>query len=324
MRHSTALFVLAMAAPGAAALACAGGGATLEERVRAELDALDARTSFYARHLPSGREIAIRADEPVNTLSIIKIPIMVLAYQDAERGLLDLDERHPIRPEELRRGSGLLQTFAPGLAPTYRDLITQMIITSDNTATDIMIERLGLERVNAMLAGLGYSETRLQARTGDLFRGVWELVDTANAALTDREVFERGFPSEPGLDAKIFAFEGDPTEWLGRSTAREMSHLLEQIVNGEVVSREHCDEMLAILGRQFYSSRLPRYIRFQARVAHKTGDWPPIAGNDAGLIYAEGGPIVVAVFATQNRGDFYELEDTEGRIARMLLNSWSE
>jgi beta-lactamase class A len=140
----------------------------LGERTRARLDALDARSSLYAKHLPSGREIAVRADLPMNALSVIKIPIMVLAYRDAEAGRLDLDARHRVTPDELRRGSGLLQTFAPGLEPTYRDLITQMIITSDNSATDIMIEKLGRERVNELLEGLGYTDTRLRTTTGAL------------------------------------------------------------------------------------------------------------------------------------------------------------
>lgn len=300
-----------------------GGAPPLERTIRRELEALEAHTTLYAKHLPSGREIALRADEPVNTLSIIKIPIMILAYRDAEAGRLDLDERYRVRPEDMRRGSGLIQTFAPGVELTYRDIITQMIITSDNTATDIMIETVGMDRVNEMLAEMGYAETRLQLRTGDLFRRVWELADPVNASLSDREVFERGFPTGPEMADKYFAFEGDAKEWLGRTTAREMSRLLEQIENGEVASREHCDEMLGILRQQFYDSRLPRHIKFRVAIGHKTGDWPPIAGNDAGIIYGEGGPIVVSVFATQNRGDFYELEDTEGRIAELLLDAWS-
>ena len=295
---------------------------TLKARLREQLDALDARTSMYARHLPSGQEIAIRADEPVNALSTIKIAIMVLAYRDAEAGELDLDRRYQIRPEDMRRGSGLLQTFAPGIRPTYRDLVTQMIITSDNTATDIMIAQLGLERVNALLADLGYAETRLQTTTGALFRRLWELVDPANASLSDRGVFERGFPADAEAPARTFTFEGDPSEWLGRTTAREMSRLLEQIQNGELASREHSDEMLGILQRQFYSSRLPQRIAFRATIGHKTGDWPPVAGIDVGIIYSRSGPIVVSVFATQNRGDFFELEATHGRIAELLLDVW--
>ena len=98
----------------------------------------------------------------MNTASVIKIPVMILAFRDADAGRLNLDERYTIRPEDLRRGSGLLQTFAPGLQPTFRDIITQMIITSDNTATDIMIAKVGRDRVNRMLDSLGYRQTRLQ------------------------------------------------------------------------------------------------------------------------------------------------------------------
>lgn len=309
-------------APVESAQAAAGDASGLAARVAARLNALPARTSLYARHLPSGREIAIRADESMNALSVIKIPVMVLAYRDAEAGRLDLDERYRIRPEDLRRGSGLLQTFAPGLEPTWRELVTQMIITSDNTATDIMIARLGQERVNELLSELGYEQTRLRATTGDLFRRVWVMADPANAALSHREVFERGFPSDAEASARTFRFEGDPEEWLGSITAREIAGLLAQIHNGEVASRESSDEMIRILERQFYSSRLPRYIRFRASVAHKTGDWPPYAGNDVGILYYEGGPIAIAVFTNQNTGDFVELESTLGRIAEDIVNSW--
>jgi len=292
--------------------------------IQMQLEALDAKTAFFAKHLVSTKTIAIRADDPVNTLSVIKIAVMVLAYRDAEAGTLDLDQRYQIRDEDFRRGSGVLQTFAPGLQPTYRDLITQMIITSDNTATDILIARLGLARVNSMLATLGYSETKLQTTIGELFRRVWELLDPANSSLSDRAVYERGFPTDPGAAARRFAFEGDSREWLGCTTAREMSRLLEQIHNGEIASRASSNEMLAILQQQFYRSRLPQRIAFRAMIAHKTGDWSPIAGHDVGIIYSASGPILVALFVSQNRGDFFEVEATHGRIAEALLDAWGE
>ncbi|HIF56349.1 MAG TPA: serine hydrolase [Gemmatimonadetes bacterium] len=294
----------------------------LASRIEASLDALSAKTSFYAKHLPSGREIAIRADEPMNALSVIKIPVMVLAYRDADAGTLDLDERYRIQPEDMRRGSGLLQSFAPGIEPTYRDIITQMIITSDNTATDVVINRLGLGRVNTMLEELGFEQTRLRATTGELFRAVLELADSSSASLSDREVFESGFPSDPEAAVRSFGFEGDSTQWLGRITAREVSHILEAIEEGELASPESSNEMIGILRRQFYSSRLPQQLRGRASIAHKTGDWPPHAGNDVGILYYEGGPTVVAVFTNQNQGDFFELEAALGRIAVDLVDSW--
>ena len=294
----------------------------LASRIEASLNSLNAKTSFYAKHLPSGREIAIRADEPMNALSVIKIPIMVLAYRDADAGTLELDERYQIQPEDMRRGSGLLQSFSPGIEPTYRDIITQMIITSDNTATDVVIKRLGLERVNTMLAEMGFDQTRLRATTGELFRAVLELAAPGDASLSDRDVFESGFPSDPEAAVRSFGFEGDSTQWLGRITAREISHMLEAIEENELASPESSDEMIGILRRQFYSSRLPQQLRGRASIAHKTGDWPPHAGNDVGILYYEGGPTVVAVFTNQNQGDFFELEAALGRIAVDLVDSW--
>ena len=92
--------------------ACATGGEPtddappVDEAIQLMLDSLDAHTTFYAKHLPTGREIAIRADTPVNALSTIKIPIMILAYRDAEAGHLDLDARYPVRPEVRIPGRG--------------------------------------------------------------------------------------------------------------------------------------------------------------------------------------------------------------------------
>ena len=287
------------------------------------LDALDARSGLYAKHLPTGREIAIRADDPMNTLSVIKIPIMVQAFLDHAAGDLDLDDRVEVMPEDMRRGSGLIQTFEPGLRPTLRDLVTQMIITSDNTATDMVIRAVGLDRVNALLEGRGYEETRLKLTTGDLFLETWTRTDPALDSMSHRTVFERGFPSDEGAARRFFELEGDSTVWLGRTTAREMGRMLEEIHGGALTDAEASQEMVAILGDQFYTTRLPRRVRFQGvSVAHKTGDWPPYAGNDVGILFYEGGPTVISVFTNQNRGDFYELEETLGRIAEDIVAAW--
>ena len=316
------LLVLQLAAAVPAVAGADPVTAALDKTVRARLDGLQATSSLYAKDLATGREIAVRADEPVNTVSVIKVAIMVLAYRDAEANHLDFDERHVIRPEEMRRGTGILQQFAVGLAPTWRDLVTQMIATSDNTATDILIQRLGIDRVNAMLDAQGFKETRLRMTIGQLFRGAWEQVDAANASLSDHDVFERGFPQGAGADARYLAYVADPSKWFGRTTAREMSRLLERLQNGELAGRASTDAMVRILQQQLYSSRLPQRIRFRVKVGHKTGDWPPIIGNDVGILYPESGPIVVSVFTNQNRGSFADLETTLGKVAEDILEAW--
>ncbi|MEO6447077.1 MAG: serine hydrolase [Gemmatimonadaceae bacterium] len=295
---------------------------SLEQDIQSELGALQARNSIYAKHLTTGRTIALRADLPMNTLSVIKIPVMIQAFRDAQSGRLKLTDRYTVSAEDLRRGSGLLQTFDVGLRPTYRDLIEQMIITSDNTATDIMIRTVGLPRVNEMLREFGFTETRLKSTTGDLFRALWVMADPKNATMTNREVFERGFPRTPDAARMSFELEGDSSRWLGRTTAREMGEMLQGLLDAKYASREHSDQMMDILRRQFYASRLPQRIRSRVVVAHKTGDWPPYAGNDAGVLFYPGGPTVVAVFTNQNVGDFFELEATLGRIAERIVDNW--
>jgi beta-lactamase class A len=298
---------------------------TLASTVRARLDSLDAESAFYAKQLSTGREVAVRADQPMNTASVIKLAVLVRAFRDADAGRLNLDERYTIHPEDYRRGTGLLQTFAPGLTPTLRDLLTQMVITSDNTATDIVIGRVNVERVNQMLDSLGYRQTRLLSTIAQSFRAVWEALDPKYDTLTDRQVFASGFPSDSGAAARTAAFVRDSTKWLGRTTAREIAHLLEQLERGELAGPASTAEMRHILRRQFYTSRLPRDLRGRAAIGHKTGDWPPLLANDVGILYPTGssGPIVIAVFTNNNRGDFADVEATEGRLAVDVLNAWA-
>jgi beta-lactamase class A len=299
--------------------------AALLAAIRGILDSLPAQTALHAKHLASGREIAIRADVSMNTASVIKIPVMILAYRDVEAGgAMILEARHLIGPDDLRRGSGLLQTFEIGLNPTWRDLITQMIVTSDNTATDVLIAKVGRDRVNRMLDSLGYKHTILQMTTGRLFRAVWESADTVHAALTDREVFERGFPTDSGAPRRMAGMVADQRWWLGRTTAREASRLLEQLERGELAGRRATEEMRGILRRQFYASRLPARIRGRAPIGHKTGDWPPYLANDVGIIYAPSGPIVISAFATENRGSYADLEMAIGRIAELIFEAWGQ
>lgn len=322
-----ALLALAVCSPaktGTPSPIPAASRSDLESIIRARLESLPAHSTFYAKQLSTGREVAIRADEPMNTASVIKVPVMILAFRDADAGKLNLEERYPIRPEDLRRGTGLLQGFTVGLTPTLHDLVTQMIITSDNTATDIMIAKVGLARVNHMLDSLGYRETRLRTTVGQAFRGLWEIDDPKYATLTDREVFERGSPSDSDAPRRNREFVLDSAKWLGRTTAREIGRLLEQLERGELASAKSTTDMRRILRQQVYTSRLPQRVRFRVGMGHKTGDWPPLLGNDVGIMYAPppSGPIVMAVFTNDNRGSFYDLEATEGRIAEDVLNAW--
>jgi beta-lactamase class A len=97
------------------------------------------KLTVYVKQLTTGQEAAVAPDEPMSSMSVIKLGIHAKAYQMVERGALDLDERIIMKTMNLRGGSGIFQYHAPGLNPTLRDLLWEIVITSDNTATDACI-----------------------------------------------------------------------------------------------------------------------------------------------------------------------------------------
>ncbi len=292
--------------------------------IQRQLDLLSATSSIYAVHPATGRTVAVRADVPMNTMSTIKIAIMLLAYRDAEAGRFNLDERITLREDDRRGGTGLLKRFSSGMSVTYRDLVDQMIITSDNTATEVLIVKLGFDRINGMLRELGFVETRLVSSISTYFRNVAVAIAPERASLSDAEIFRAPALTGPLAATKRFELAQDSTMWLGRTTAREMTTLLEGIYTARYASKASSAAMMGHLFGQFYTSRLPATLRYRAdvRISHKTGDAPPTSGSDVGVIEYPGGPLFISVYTNANRGDFGQLELTIGRIAELLVNRW--
>jgi hypothetical protein len=232
--------------------------------VSSPVDSLPA-TFDLRQDLTTGRETP-SADVAMNTASVIKMPVMTgLSWAGNFDGMRARCGRRKCARSGWSRPR-------PGLNPTVRDLIRQMIITSDNTATDIMIAATGLDRVNAMLDSLGYGATRLRMTTGDLFKWIWVLTDSANAVMSAREVFERGFPGDTGVAGRIFRIAEDSTYWLGTMTARETGRILEDLepAAGRLGGTA---EMLDMLRQQFCACGLQR-LQFKATIGHKIGDIP--------------------------------------------------
>jgi beta-lactamase class A len=324
------------------------GGLGLTRLLEAELERFPARTGIYVKHLGTAEEAAVRADDSFNSQSVIKIPIMVRAFQLAEAGTLKLDERVELRRSDLRDGSGVLQYHDLGLAPTIRDLIFQMIITSDNLATDLMTTRVGgVDELNQWLARSGY-RLRLLNRGWEYRRKLLARLDPQFSTLTaeettglqyaasDNPVFELYAPLFTGDRAKWVETVRDPVNrrkrtedqrklmvedrniWLGDMSPRETGRLLEGIESCSVASKASCDTMRTFLRRQMAGSRrLPHFV--DVPVGHKTGDSGNIA-NDVGILYARSGPIVVAFFSNGITGDYGEAEDRIGRIGRLIVD----
>ena len=316
--------------------------------VESELQRLPARTGVYLKHLKTGEEVAIRADDAFNSQSVIKIPIMVRAFQLAEAGMLNLDERVTLRRAELRDGSGIFQFADIGLAPTVRDLILQMIITSDNTATDLMTTKVGgVEPLNAWLEKSGY-KMRLINRGWEYRRKLLARLDARFANITAEEVtgLQYAISDNPLFGHYRTLFTGaraawldivrnpdnrrthsantrklmveDRNIWLGDMTAREIGRMLEATERETIVSAASAATMRTFMRRQLAGSRrLPHFV--DVPVAHKTGDSANIA-NDVGIIYSRSGPIVIAVMVNGITGNYGEAEDRIGRIAKFVVD----
>ena len=294
---------LRLATPLAAQQSSSRAASGLQRLLDAELARVPGTAGVWVKHLTTGEEAAVNADRVFNSASVIKIPVMLLAFQLADQGKLSLTERITIQAADVRGGSGVFRYHDAGLQPTLRDVLLQMIITSDNTATDLAIGKVGgIGPVNAMITRAGYDPLRLTMTTGELFAKYGALQATQR-------------------DDKTI---NDPTHWLGSMTPRATGRMLEDIqrcsdgARPAVASKAACADMLQMFrAQQSGARRLPHFLAVP--VGHKTGDFPPVLANDVGIIYARSGPIVVAFFLNGIRGSYAEAEDHIGRVAQLIV-----
>jgi beta-lactamase class A len=262
------------------------------------------KAGIWVKHLTTNETAGVRDGEIFNSASVIKIPVLVLAFQMADKGAINLDERIAIRKEDIRGGSGIFRYHDAGLQPTFRDVLLQMVITSDNTATDLAIAKVGgVGRVNAWLKESGYADGQhLTQTTGELFAKYNALAPTE-----DR-------------NAKT---NGDRSYWLGEITPRGVGLMLEAIEKRTIASKASCDDILRMMrAQQAGARRLNHFITVP--VAHKTGDFPPVLANDVGIIYARSGPIVVSFLGNAITGNYGEAEDRIGRFAQQLVEHFDK
>jgi beta-lactamase class A len=243
-------------------------------------------------HIESGEEIHINADESFPMCSVLKIPVLVEAFRQMVQGKFTLDERWPLATAEKNIGSGILTYLQDGLAPTVRDLLTLMIIISDNTATDMVIHRLGVENIDRTLHEFGLANIHLAMS----IRGIFEDMLGVEAADPARLFGNLTKPKEaPAVQRDGRAYSPGPDNNV--STPRDMTRLLTLIYQGEILDRQACDEMLYILLQQQLNTRLPLFLPYGVPFAHKTGTLSGVR-NDAGILYAgEASHIAVTTFA---------------------------
>ena len=269
--------------------------ARLQANIERITRSVNAKWGIYIKCVETGEEIAINADETMDTMSVIKIPLMVEVFRQIEAGKFALSDRVTLKESDKRPGTGVIRSLDAGASLTIKDLITLMIIVSDNTATDLLYEKVGgTEPVNKLMQSYGLNSIK---------------------ATGTADVWFKAIAAEP--DRWKFHTEGKTP--FGLSSPRDMGKLLEKIHKGEAVSKQASEQMLQITRGQVYSSRLPKYVT-GFRVPHKTGDFLPYIGNDVGILESQSRHIIVSVFTARHNGIGPNLEDAIGRIAEQVAN----
>jgi beta-lactamase class A len=260
----------------------------LDVRMRAEVLAFKGRVSLYAKNLDTGAVYDLGGDERVRTASTIKIAVMVEAFARVAEGKAKWSDELQLTKEKKVAGSGILPEFADGLRLTLRDAVTLMMTMSDNTATNLVVDVLTADAVNARMASLGLKEIRLM-----------------------RKVFGGGESAEGKIEAnKRFG--------LGRSTMREMVMLLEMLERGEVISPAASKEMLDLMRREQERKGIWRSL-WQTPKATKSGALDALRA-DIGIIYHPRGRIALAVTCD----DMPAVEWTADNPAYLLMSRLSE
>lgn len=228
--------------------------------------------------LPDGSRITHRADEVFKSASTIKIAIMIQLFRRIDAGELSLNDPYVLKNEDKVPGSGVLQELHAGIELTLRDVLYLMMSISDNPATNILIDHVGMDAVNAMMRELGLEKSLL----GRPMRG-----RPANA---------------------------DEQENL--ATPAEFALLMNAILDGTAASAESCMAMLEMLKLQSNSRRIGRFVPEGMEWGSKTGSYDTVV-NDVGFVMTKDGPLVVSVFS-ENVADVVTGEILISEIVREL------
>ena len=266
----------------------AGQQQSLGKRVAAEVAQFKGKVSMFAKNLDTGATFSFQGDEPVQTASTIKVPVMIEAFARVAEGKAKWTDELILTKEKKVGGSGVLFEFSDGLKLTLRDATTLMMVLSDNTATNLVIDTFGADAVNVRMESLGFKETRLM-----------------------RRVFGGGDSAE-GKKAENKRFG------LGRTSAREMVALVEKLERGEIISAAASKEMIDLMKREQGTNGIWRH-QWRAPKATKSGALDALRSN-VGIIYHPRGRIALAITA-------YEMPEVSWTVdnpALLLMNRLSE
>lgn len=244
----------------------------LESILRARIGDFPGSVSLYAKNLDTGAAIGIRESVPVRTASTIKLPILLCVFDAVARGEAKWTDPLTVAAAEKVTGSGILASeISEGVQLPLRDVVHLMIVLSDNTATNMVLNRFSADAVNTYLDKIGIRTTRALRKV----RG---------------DGSELKSPSGWSAAGKL---PENQKYGLGVSTPRDMVTILEKLEHGDIVSPEASREMISILKRCRDDSGIRRHLG-DTPVANKTGALDALRA-DVGIVYSKTGRIAMAI-----------------------------
>jgi beta-lactamase class A len=245
---------------------------SLQDALRSRIGDFQGTVSLYAKNLDTGDTVGIRPAEPVRTASTIKLPILLAVFDQVSAGKAKWTEPLTITPQDKVSGSGVIGSeLSDGVQLLLRDVVHLMIVLSDNSATNMILERFTADAVNAYLDKIGIKTTRSMRKV----RGDGTQLKAAE-----------GFSAAGRLPE-------NQKYGLGVSTPRDMVSILEKLEHGEIVSPDASREILAILKRCQDSTGVRRRLP-GVSIANKTGALDALR-SEVALVYSKGGRIAMAI-----------------------------
>jgi beta-lactamase class A len=269
---------------------------SLAKRVSRMIQHAGCRMGVAAIDLKRGRTLEWNAEETFEAASVIKIAILAEALTRWQDGKLDLTQRWSLTDQAKAAGSGVLDSFDPGLQPTNLDLLRIMIIVSDNTAANHWIDELGYEAINRRMAAAGLPQIRL----------VGNRLPDMNPPETESDRWK-------GLR-------------FGEVTPKAVADYYQLLYEGKLLNEEGTKVAREIFSQQHYTSRIPRLL-----LEKKDLKWEGKTGTlgdsilDSGILTTPNGSYALAIFADQipdSKGASDKAVQAMGDIADEIVITW--
>jgi len=241
----------------------------MEKKISAATAKFKGKVWLYAKNLDTGATYGIRENEKVRTASTIKLPILVAVHAAVEAGKLNWTDKIPLTDADKVSGSGVLFEFSSGQSFPLRDLCNLMIVVSDNTATNLVLDRVTADYVNEVMDSLKLPATRSM-----------------------RKILRGGTAGEGW--SKVGEMEENKRFGIGSSTPKEMVTLLEALYKETVISPAASKSILDVMKRQQFKTGIGRRFDDRTPVMSKSGSLDALR-SDTGLIFAPAGKFAISI-----------------------------